>query len=238
MKVTAIQTKLYKREMDLIEFVANSVPPEMIQEEMILAVTSKLASVAENRFVSRDVDKKELVRKEADIFIGEVGYGSQLTVKHNHLILSAGIDESNSQSGDYLLYPENPFASVQALRAGLRQKWNLEHLGVMLTDSRTIPLRKGVTGFCLSYAGFQGVINKVGEQDLFGRELKMTQINVADALGAAAVLTMGEAAEQKPIAVINEIDVTFTNSNSRSEIEVPVEDDLYLQTLWKFCKTL
>jgi F420-0:gamma-glutamyl ligase len=90
----------------------------------------------------------------------------------------------------------------------------------------------------LSYAGFQGVINKVGEQDLFGRELKMTQINVADALGAAAVLTMGEAAEQKPIAVINEIDVTFTNSNSRSEIEVPVEDDLYLQTLWKFCKTL
>ena len=75
-----------------------------------------------------------------------------------------------------------------------------KNFGVLITDSHTTPLRRGVTGIALSYWGFSGVQNKVGTPDLFGRTLKMTHVNLADAFAAAAVLVMGESNESTPVA--------------------------------------
>ena len=235
--VHPIATRIFEPRQSLVDFVVQSVPKDRVHEDMILAVTSKIVSLAEGRLVPRDsINKKELVQREADIYMGEIGHGCFLTVKSGLLIPSSGIDESNSASGDYILYPRDPFASAFRIWSDLRRAWNLKNLGVLLTDSHTTPLRRGVTGVCLSYAGFQAVCNLVGTTDLFGRPLRMTQMNFADGLAVAAVLMMGEGAECQPLAVIENAQVQFSESTNPQELSIPFEEDLYFPLLDAFRK--
>lgn len=232
MVIRAIQTRLFRRGENLADFVVHSVPKEDVRERLVLAVTSKIVSLAENRFVPKDtIEKKDLVRREADIFLGEVAHGCLLTIKHGHLLVGAGIDESNSEVPGYILYPENPYQSARALWQRLREAWRVKELGIILTDSRTFPLRRGVTGVCLSHAGFQAVKNMVGTKDLFGRELRMTQINYADGLAAAAVLGMGEGAESRPLALLTDTGVEFAEDSGPSDVQMGYQEDLYLPLL-------
>lgn len=226
--VKALETKVFSVGEDLAEFAIASVPPGEISERMVLAVTSKIVSLAEGRLVPRaSIDKASLVRREADVFLGEAGYGCMLTVKEGLFIPSAGIDESNSAGGDYILYPKKPFSSAKELWEKLRAAWGVTELGVLLTDSRTFPLRWGVTGCCLSYWGFRAVHSMIGTEDLFGRPLQMTKINRADALAAAAVLVMGEGRERRPLAVLRGMDCDFAEATDPSELRIEPRDDLY-----------
>jgi F420-0:gamma-glutamyl ligase len=156
-----------------------------------------------------------------------------LTIKHGILIPSAGIDESNSEEGAYILFPEDPYASAEILGSALRTRFGIRRLGIIITDSHTQPLRKGVTGIGLSHWGFRATKNYVGRKDLFGREIKMTHVNALDALAVAAVYAMGETDEQRPIAVLEGTEVEFTDATSVDEIRIPVEEDLYGHLLFK-----
>lgn len=229
--IDPIQTRIFRAGEPLEDFVVASVPAALVTEGMLLAVTSKIMSLAEGRLADGKLDKKSLVRREADTFLGEIGHGCYLTIKDGLLIPSSGIDESNSEQGDFILYPEDPFRSADLLWRQLRQKWNLKKLGLVVTDSHTMPLRRGVTGICLSYAGFRAVRNMIGTRDLFGRELRMTQMNYADGLAAAAVMLMGEGAESRPLAVIRNSEVEFSDDVDKSEIQIPLEEDLYYPLL-------
>ncbi len=230
--ILPIQTPLFKLGESLVDFILESLIDEKIEEGTVIAVTSKIASLAERRLVPfGSIDKKTLIQSEADHYFGEIGYGCHLTIKHGLFIASAGIDESNSEGGDYILYPEDPFATAEILWRELRKFWKVDHLGVLLTDSHTTPLRKGVTGISLAHWGFKAVRDMVGSPDLFGRPLKMTTVNVADALAASAVYAMGEGAESQPLALIGGAAVQFTTQTHPSEIRIPLNDDLYLPYL-------
>ena len=199
-------------------------------------MTSKIVSLSENRIVPKSkIDKKNLIQKEADHYLGEIGYGCHLTIKQNLLIPSAGVDESNTEKDFYILYPLNPFLSAQKIHRVIKQKLHLKEFGVLLTDSHTMPLRRGVLGAALAYYGFKGVENKIGTKDLFGKELKMTQINVADALAVAATFTMGEGKECRPLAIVT-APVEFTKLPDNSELRMPFEEDLYKPLLQKSLK--
>lgn len=226
--IIPVQTSLYRQGEDLVEFIFNSIPKEEWQEGLVLAITSKIVSLAEGRLVPADsISKKELMQKEADIFLGEIGHGVTLTVKSHLLLAGAGIDESNSENGDYILYPVDPFKSVEFIRIGLQARTGLKNLGVILTDSKTGPLRLGVTGVAISFAGFSPLKNMIGEKDLFGRPLKMTKINLVDSLASAAVLMMGEAAERCPLALIKNAPVDFCDHPQKSDLLVSPEEDMY-----------
>jgi len=234
LEVLPIETAVFPIQGNLAEFCVRHVPESQVRERMILAVTSKIVSLAENRLVPKsEITKAALVEREADVFLGEVGYGCFLTVKEGLFIPSSGIDESNSESGDFILYPADPYASAEKLWRELRERWKLRELGILLTDSHTSPLRKGVTGICLSHWGFQAVKNMVGTKDLFGRELIMTKMNLADGLSSAAVLMMGEGSERRPLAVIHGADCEFRESVDREELRMPLADDLYYPFLAK-----
>lgn len=225
--VQPIQTSIF-RGGDLSDFIIRSVPKSLVQEEMVLAITSKIVSIAENRLVSRDkISKEDLVKQEADVFLGEIGYGCFLTIKNGLLIPSAGIDESNSENGDYILYPEDPFQSAEKLWLKLREHWNISKLGIVLTDSHTTPLRRGVTGIALSYWGFEPLRKLIGSKDLFGRELQMTNMNLVDGIAASAVLTMGEGSESAPIAIVQGLDIEFCEVSSLDRLSIPLSEDLY-----------
>ena len=226
--VHPVNTRIFREGESLLNFVVEHVDADLIKESMIVAVTSKIVSLSEGRLVDKaTISKQNLIEKEADHNLGEVAYGCFLTVKHGLFIPSAGIDESNSESDQYILYPEDPFASAKRLWEGLRERWGLKKLGVLLTDSHTTPLRKGVMGISLAHWGFVGLKDMIGSSDLFGRKLKMTRVNIADGLAAAATLMMGEANECRPLAILEYGDVEFTENTNPEELKMPIEEDLY-----------
>src|SRR5690606_41310710 len=59
------------------------------------------------------------------------------------------------------------------------------NLGIIFTDSRCTPLRRGVSGIGLSHWGFKGVQNHIGRKDLFDREILMSTTNVVDCISSA-----------------------------------------------------
>jgi len=227
MNVSSIKTKIYSPEQDLIDFILDSAGAQL-REGSLLAVTSKIVSLADGQLVKvSPEEKKALIQKESDHYLGEIGYGCHLTIKDGLFIASAGIDESNSATGEYILYPREPYKWAQKIQKEISTKLNLRRLGVLLTDSHTIPLRRGVVGVTLSYWGFKATRSLIGQPDLFGRELKMTKQDVVDALSAAAVLLMGEGADSCPLALIEDAPVDFCAEVDPCELSIPLEEDLY-----------
>jgi F420-0:gamma-glutamyl ligase len=228
LSIYAIQTAVFHLGDSLFDFITSQIAIGQLKEGSVLAVTSKIVSLAEHRLMQKqDIAKADLVRQEADIFLADSVYGTSLTITHGLLIPTAGIDESNSETDAYILYPKDPFSSARILGEKLRREYGLKNLGLILTDSRSTPLRRGVTGIALAHWGFMATQNQIGTADIFGRNLAMTYINVVDALAGAAVYMMGEGSERCPLAIIDGADIEFTNSTEPSEIQIPYQDDIY-----------
>jgi putative folate metabolism gamma-glutamate ligase len=210
----------------------------VLAERSILAVTSKIVAICEGRVVEiGDVAKSALIEQEAELFLPptESKYGITLTISHNLLVPTAGIDESNGD-GHYVLWPRDPQRSANEIRRHLTERFALHEVGVVITDSTSRPLRLGVTGVALAHSGFAALNDYAGHPDVFGRPLAVTKANVRDGLAAAAVLVMGEADEQMPLAVIDDLPfVTFQERNPTAEdlatLRISLEDDLYAPLL-------
>jgi len=224
MKIKTIKTDVFQESEDIFRFICRHIP--RLNEQSLLVVTSKIVALSEGRVVEPEhvATKEELIRKESEIAIPTKYVW--LTVKDGMVMASAGIDESNA-NGKYILLPKNSFKSVRLLRQRLKKKYRIKNLGVLITDSRTIPLRAGVTGVALGYAGFKGIRDYRGTRDIFGRKFKFSRTNVADSLATAAVLVMGEGNERYPLAVIEQAPVQFCQRIDRKELSISIEDDMY-----------
>lgn len=153
-----------------------------------------------------------------------------LIVRHKLGLVGAhaGIDQSNVDHGDderALLLPEDPDASAAALRAGLQELCNC-NVGVIITDSHNRPWRMGTLGAAIGSAGITVMDDHRGGQDMYGRELKVTLINRADALAAAATLAMGETTEKIPLALIRGLPAEDSN-DAAAKIIRPLDEDLF-----------
>ena len=237
MKVTPIKTgRVEACSSALTDILESSL--EYLPENSVVAITSKIVSLCEGNIVRpEEAGKEDIIKKEADLYLPGAGnkYGVFLTVKNSIFIANAGVDESNT-GGYYVLWPEDPQASAARCWNFLKERYGVRNIGVIITDSVTTPLKWGVTGSSIGYCGFDAVNSRVGTKDLFGRELRFTRVNVANALAAAAVLCMGEADEQTPVALIEDLPfVNFkTEPPSAEELKaekIAMEDDLYGQIL-------
>jgi putative folate metabolism gamma-glutamate ligase len=213
-------------------------------EKSILVVTSKIVSICEGRVLQiGKKQKRDIIADEADYVLTgkDVRYGITLTRKHNILIPSSGIDESNG-NGQYVLWPKHPQRSANDIRQHLCSRFSIQHAGVIITDSKTTPLRWGTTGIAIAHSGFMALKNYIGTPDIFGRTLKYTKASIVDGLAAAAVVAMGEGKEQTPMAVIS--DVPFVEFQTRNptakeltELAIDIHDDIYAPLLtsvtWK-----
>jgi putative folate metabolism gamma-glutamate ligase len=233
MKVTALKTELITAGvtelLPLLERVIND-----LEEGSVVAITSKIVSLCENSVIPVDqIDKDELVVRESDLYLPASlsKYGHHFTITNNTLIPMAGVDESNGD-GQYVLWPRDVQATANQVRAWAKQKFGLRRIGVIITDSTCHPLRRGTNGIMLSYSGFRALNDYVGRPDLFGRPFTVSQADVAGGLAAAAVLQMGEGAEQTPIAVLTELPfVHFQDSDPTADelatVIIPLEEDLF-----------
>ena len=224
MIIKTIKTRLFRENEDLLAFImAHLTAPK---NGSVVAVTSKIAALAEGRTAEAGTarQKAKLIRAESEWAI-RTKY-VWLTLKDGTLMASAGIDESNAD-GKLILLPQDSFRTAAFLRKELMARWKLSRLGVVLTDSRTMPLRAGVTGTAVGWAGFKGLKDYRGRRDLFGRKFKFSRVNVADSIAAAAVLAMGEGNERTPLAVIEGAPVEFTARVRKREVWIDPAEDMY-----------
>jgi len=221
MKVTPIKTEKIIPGKNLFELLDSSLPK--LKEKDVIVVTSKIVAICQGRVVKNDgkITKQQLMIGEADYYLPEeyVNYGIYMTIKNNMVVASAGIDESNG-GGYFILWPENIQKITNEIWKYLRKKHNVKKLGVVISDSKIIPMRKGTSGVGLSWCGFEPLRNYIGTPDIFGHDLRVTKASVVDGVAASAVLNMGEGKEQTPIAVLSEI------SNINFVERIPSEEEI------------
>ena len=228
MQIKAIKTKVFKEWEDLLSFIFKYV--RKIPEKSVLVVTSKIVALSEGRTVEIDPSvshekmREKIIKSESEYML-RTPY-TWLTIKDGMVMSSAGIDESNAD-GKIVLLPKNSFKSAQMIRKILIKKYKVKNLGILITDSRLLPLRAGIVGAAIGYAGFKGVRDYRGTSDIFGRILKVSRTDVADSLATAAVLCMGEGKERQPLALINNAPVEFAKKINKKELMVDPREDLY-----------
>ncbi len=177
-----------------------------------------------------DPREMQLIIEECDEIFGGVP-GAALTVTRGTLSPNAGIDSSNAPEGCVVLLPEDPQKSAAFIREGLEKACSC-HIGVIVGDSRTQPLRLGCVGIALGTSGLEPVEDARGSLDLFGKELKITRKAVADNMVSAAQLVMGEAGEGTPAVVIRGATVKMIEGS----IEMPLfsrEECMYYSNISK-----
>ncbi|MFA7309370.1 MAG: coenzyme F420-0:L-glutamate ligase [Candidatus Paceibacterota bacterium] len=224
MNIRAVRTTVFKEGEDLVLFLSDHMP--RLKDDSIVVVASKVVALAEGRVAMAKTKKEfgKLVRSESE-WIQKTKLGN-LALKDGILMWNAGIDSSNAD-GKLVLLPKDSYAAADTLRKTLKKHYKIKNLGIILSDSRVMPLRAGVVGIALGYAGFKGTRDYRGKKDMFGKKLKYTQTDIADALATAAIIEMGEGNEQKPFCVIEDASVEFCERVKRNEMLVAPEDDMY-----------
>jgi len=233
MKVTAIRIhKVTARDHSLIKILDKYLPK--ISEKSILAITSKIVSITEGRLVKMDsADKDELIKQESQFYLPreQNPYNVSLTITRNMLAATAGIDESNG-NGYYILWPKDPQKTANKVKSYLKKRFQLKNIGVIITDSKTSPLRWGVTSIALAYSGFKPLKDYIGKKDIFGRKFEFEKLSIVDSIAGAASVVMGEGAEQTPMAIIS--DLLFVDFQDRNPMKkelknliISIDKDLF-----------
>jgi coenzyme F420-0:L-glutamate ligase/coenzyme F420-1:gamma-L-glutamate ligase len=187
----------------------------------IVAIAQKIVSKAEGRMVDLrevtpspraselavTVDKDPrlvelILRESTEVVRHRKGV---LVVAHRNgtVLANAGIDVSNVAGDDHhvLLLPEDCDRSCRDIRARLAARTGVQP-GVLVIDSLGRAWRNGTVGAALGTAGLPPLLDLRGAPDLFGRELRATQVGIADEIAAAASMLMGQADEGTPVVLL------------------------------------
>ncbi len=138
-------------------------------------------------------ESEEIVAIGPDFIITET--------KHGFVCANAGIDESNVDEGLATPMPEDPDISALHIRKKMENSSNKE-LAVIITDTQGRAFRNGAIGVAIGCSGISPIWKRIGEKDLYGKELQTTEIAVADELAASASLLMGQANEGIPVVIL------------------------------------
>lgn len=225
-----------------------------LADDDILVVTSKIVSKAEGRTANlasvtpsprarelaaqseKDPRVVELMLQESNEIL-RVRPGA-IIVEHRlgFVCANAGIDHSNvapapsTDSGAgaeewVLLLPTDPDQSSRMIREKIETATG-KKIGVMIIDSHGRAWRIGTVGVCIGLSGVPAVVDERGWKDLFGYELKITIVGVADELAAAASLVMGQAAEGTPAVHVRGFPYPL-REGSLKELLRPKEQDMF-----------
>ena len=220
-----------------------------IQENDILVLAQKIVSKAENRLVnlttvtpsaqaSEIAQKTEKDPRLIELILNEsqevlrVRTGTIIVQHKNGFVCAnAGIDHSNVQAPwgnpeDWvLLLPVDADQSAKIIRDTLKKRFK-KNIGVMIIDTHGRAWRIGTVGACIGLAGLPGVVDLRGVPDMFGYELRVTQVGAADELAAAASLMMGQAAESTPAVHVRGFPYPL-REGTLQELIRPKEMDLF-----------
>lgn len=236
MKITPVKLPLLQPPQDDLFAHLDSVDFSL-GEDSIVVLSSKVVAIHQGRCIKieKHPDKDSLIKQEAEEYMERdvVPQGFLIhTIKYHMLVGSAGIDESNAND-HYILLPDNPDVFAEEFRHYLQKRFDVNNLGVIITDSHSVPMRRGTVGISIANFGFRPLHDYRHQDDLFGRELKISISNLADGLAAAATVVMGEGSEQTPLTIIEDLqniefsDKPFRPVSKYESYYVEPDQDLY-----------
>lgn len=211
----------------------------------IVVIAQKIVSKAEGRIVplssltpsAKAIQLAKVYKKDARVLelilrhsknIVKIANGVIISeTKHGFVCANAGIDQSNiiKSNENALLLPDNPDASANQIMNMLREKTNRE-VAVIIADSFGRPFRNGQTNVAIGIAGLNAIKSYIGEDDMFGKKLKVTEIAVVDELASAAELVMGKS-KGIPVAIVRGFDFVMSKKASINELIRAREKDLF-----------
>ncbi len=229
----------------LPELIGNSLRANNLRplDHDVLVVAQKVVSKAESRSVllsevvpseearrratetGKDPRLVELILRESTEVLRQ---GDKLIITENRLGLvmaNAGIDQSNVDAGCALLLPQDPDKSAGDIRTYIKEEFDA-NTGVIVVDSIGRAWRNGVTGHAIGVSGISALLDLRKARDLNNRELRVTEVAIADEIAAAASLLMGQAAESKPLVLVRGFERIQGTSTAKSLLR-PKEQDLF-----------
>ncbi|MBI5253061.1 MAG: coenzyme F420-0:L-glutamate ligase [Euryarchaeota archaeon] len=229
---------------DLVEIISSALKEKGIalKNNDIVAVTEKIVAKAEGRLVDLDKVKPsrravvlgrktekdprivELILRESKEILAVGKNFIIVETKQGFICANAGVDQSNVEKGKAKLLPRNPDRSAKRIRKGLEEKIG-KKIGVIIADSFGRPFRYGTVGIAIGASGIKALWDRRGDKDLFGRELQITRVAVADCLASAANMVMGEAKEKIPIAIIRGLN--FSGSGKARDLIRKKREDVF-----------
>ena len=213
-----------------------------LEDGDIVVVAEKIVAKSEGRVVAlRDVipSKKalsladetgkdprmvELILRESRRIIRAENNFLIVETHHGFVCANAGIDRSNVPPGYAKLLPADPDASALDIRKKLERSTG-KRLGVVIADSFGRPFRRGSVGVAIGASGVVTLWDRRGEKDMYGKELQVTRVGVADCIASAASLLLGEAYEGTPVVVIKGLN--FLGDGKATELLRTREEDVF-----------
>ena len=198
---------------------------ESIVDKDVIVIAQKIISKAEDRYldlrtvtpseeaialgekVDKDPRKVQAILDES-VEVIRARPGVLIVEQRNGFVqANAGIDQSNIIMGDgdpddlCLLLPLDSDASAAKIRQEILERLGVE-VAVIINDSLGRAWRNGTLGLAIGVAGFTALEDYIGGQDIYGRELLVTQVGAADEMAAGASLVMGQTTEKTPVVVV------------------------------------
>ncbi|MFT5576406.1 MAG: coenzyme F420-0:L-glutamate ligase/coenzyme F420-1:gamma-L-glutamate ligase [Bermanella sp.] len=216
-----------------------------LQDGDVLVLAQKIVSKSENRYAylnevspsdaaltlaaatDKDPRQVELILRESKEVVRQRRGAIIVEHREGYVHANAGIDASNIASQvdnpRVLLLPLDSNASARDLRTALRKALGVD-VYIIINDSAGRAWRNGTCGFAIGSAGFEALVSRIGDNDLFGRPLEITQIAVADELAAAASFLMGQADEGAPVVLVRGAELRLSDQGCETLIRAKSED--------------
>ncbi len=253
MHLFSVKLPIIGKKDPLLEIIIKTIKESnmILKEGDILVISEKIVAISQGRIVNLskldkisekakdlankyDMDERyvELILREAKMILGGMKHVI-LTKVNDFLIANSGIDQSNAGKGNVVLLPKNLKRTVLDYYKKLKKSFNINKFGIIITDSRVQPLRKGTIGIAITTAGFEPIEDLRGQPDLFNRPLEITMRAIADDLASAAQFLLNEGNQQTPIVIIRGANVKFTE-NPQMKPEMDPRECLYMNIFSKY----
>lgn len=148
--------------------------------------------------------------------------------RHGLVCANAGVDLSNaSGEGEVVLLPDDPDASARRLRGGIELAIGVRP-AVVISDSFGRAWRLGQTDVAIGAAGLAPLDAWGGRPDAYGRELRVTEIAIADAVAAAADLARAKDSRE-PAVLLRGLGrfITEADGPGAAALRRPRDQDLF-----------
>jgi coenzyme F420-0:L-glutamate ligase / coenzyme F420-1:gamma-L-glutamate ligase len=230
---------------DLAGMLAAAAPADLAAGD-VLVVAHKVVSKSEGR-VRRlsDIEPGERARELAEehrkdarlvqavldesVELLRARHGVLICVtRHGLVCANAGVDLSNaSGEGEVVLLPDDPDASARRLRGGIELAIGVRP-AVVISDSFGRAWRLGQTDVAIGAAGLAPLDAWRGRPDAYGRELRVTEIAIADAVAAAADLARAKDSRE-PAVLLRGLGrfVTEADGPGAAALRRPRDQDLF-----------
>jgi coenzyme F420-0:L-glutamate ligase/coenzyme F420-1:gamma-L-glutamate ligase len=193
-----------------------------LEDGDVVVVTQKAVSKAEGRVVPEGDGKDAWVGAEMKRVVASRGELVIAETRHGFVCANAGVDLSNVAPGSVSLLPEDPDASAEGIRAGLRRHTGRD-VAVVVTDTFGRPWRRGLVEVAIGCAGLPPLLDLRGTKDRYGRLLTSTVVAVADEIAAGAGLVMGKA-DGVPVAIVRGLGPMGPPGPARDLVRTAEED--------------